>query len=106
GGRRVPRRAAAVPRHPGGCGGDARGRGDGPGSRPGRLRRGGSRSACARRRSVGGSVTWLVVIGGLVLLVFLHELGHFSAAMAVGVRPRSSYIGFPPAPAQGQNKAI
>jgi regulator of sigma E protease len=42
-------------------------------------------------------VTWLVVIGGLVLLVFLHELGHFSMALAVKMRPRSFYIGFPPA---------
>jgi regulator of sigma E protease len=39
----------------------------------------------------------LVVIGGLVLLVFFHELGHFSVALAVGMRPRSFYIGFPPA---------
>ena len=37
------------------------------------------------------------MIGGLVLLVFLHELGHFSVALAVGMRPRSFYIGFPPA---------
>jgi regulator of sigma E protease len=42
-------------------------------------------------------MTWLVVIGGLLLLVFLHELGHFSVALAVGMRPRSFYIGFPPA---------
>jgi regulator of sigma E protease len=41
-------------------------------------------------------MTWLVVIGGLVLLVFLHELGHFSMALAVKMRPRSFYIGFPP----------
>jgi regulator of sigma E protease len=41
-------------------------------------------------------MTWLVVIGGLVLLVFLHELGHFSVALAVKMRPRSFYIGFPP----------
>jgi regulator of sigma E protease len=41
-------------------------------------------------------LTWLVVIGGLVLLVFLHELGHFSVALAVKMRPRSFYIGFPP----------
>jgi regulator of sigma E protease len=41
-------------------------------------------------------VTWFVVIGGLVLLVFLHELGHFSVALAVKMRPRSFYIGFPP----------
>jgi len=42
-------------------------------------------------------VTWLVVVVGLLLLVFLHELGHFSVALAVGMRPRSFYIGFPPA---------
>jgi regulator of sigma E protease len=42
-------------------------------------------------------MTWLVGIGGLVLLIFLHELGHFSVALAVGMRPRSFYIGFPPA---------
>ena len=42
-------------------------------------------------------MTWLIVIGGLVLVVFVHELGHFSVALAVGMRPRSFYIGFPPA---------
>jgi regulator of sigma E protease len=42
-------------------------------------------------------VTWLVVIVGLLFLVFLHELGHFSVALALGMRPRSFYVGFPPA---------
>jgi regulator of sigma E protease len=51
-------------------------------------------------------VTWLVVIGGLVLLVFLHELGHFSAALGVGMRPRSFYIGFPPALVKVRRKGI
>jgi regulator of sigma E protease len=51
-------------------------------------------------------VTWLVVIGGLVLLVFLHELGHFSVARAVGMRPRSFYIGFPPALVKFKRKGI
>jgi regulator of sigma E protease len=51
-------------------------------------------------------VTWLVVIGGLVLLVFLHELGHFSVALAVGMRPRSFYIGFPPAIAKIKRRGI
>jgi regulator of sigma E protease len=51
-------------------------------------------------------MTWLVVIGGLVLLVFLHELGHFSAAIAVGMRPRSFYIGFPPALVKVRRKGI
>jgi regulator of sigma E protease len=51
-------------------------------------------------------MTWLVVIGGLVLLVFLHELGHFSMALAVKMRPRSFYIGFPPALVKVRRKGI
>jgi len=51
-------------------------------------------------------VTWLVVIGGLVLLVFLHELGHFSVALALGMRPRSFYVGFPPALAKVRWRGI
>jgi regulator of sigma E protease len=51
-------------------------------------------------------VTWLVVVGGLLLLVFLHELGHFSVALLVGVRPRSFYVGFPPALFKVQRKGI
>ena len=42
-------------------------------------------------------MSYLVVIVGLLLLIFLHELGHFTAARAVGIRPRKFYIGFPPA---------
>jgi regulator of sigma E protease len=42
-------------------------------------------------------VIWVVVILGLLLLVFLHELGHFSVAHLVGIKPRSFYVGFPPA---------
>jgi regulator of sigma E protease len=42
-------------------------------------------------------LTWLVVILGLALLVFLHELGHFTVARLVGMRPRAFYLGFPPA---------
>ena len=51
-------------------------------------------------------MTWLVVAGGLLLLVFLHELGHFSVALLVGVRPRSFYVGFPPALFKVQRKGI
>jgi len=40
---------------------------------------------------------YLVAIAGLLLLVFIHELGHFTVALAVGMRPRSFYVGFPPA---------
>jgi regulator of sigma E protease len=38
-----------------------------------------------------------IAIAGLAFLVFVHELGHFSVALAVGMRPRRFYIGFPPA---------
>ena len=49
---------------------------------------------------------WVVVIVGLMLLVYIHELGHFSVAMLVGIRPRSIYIGFPPAIAKIERKGI
>jgi regulator of sigma E protease len=42
-------------------------------------------------------MTWLVVALGLAALVFLHELGHFTVARLVGMKPRAFYIGFPPA---------
>jgi regulator of sigma E protease len=51
-------------------------------------------------------VTLVVVISGLLLLVFLHELGHFSVARAVGMRPRSFYVGFPPALFKVQRNGI
>ena len=42
-------------------------------------------------------MTWLIVGIGLVAIIFVHELGHFSVALAVKLRPRSFYIFFPPA---------
>ena len=42
-------------------------------------------------------MTYLIAAAGLVVLVFLHELGHFTVARLVGMRPRSFYVGFPPA---------
>ena len=42
-------------------------------------------------------MTWVVVVVGLLALVFVHELGHFTVALAVGMRPRAFYVGFPPA---------
>jgi regulator of sigma E protease len=41
-------------------------------------------------------MSWLVVILGLGLLVFLHELGHFTVSRLVGMKPRALYVGFPP----------
>jgi regulator of sigma E protease len=49
---------------------------------------------------------WVTVIVGLMLLVYVHELGHFSVAMLVGIRPRSLYIGFPPAIAKVERNGI
>jgi regulator of sigma E protease len=51
-------------------------------------------------------MTWVVVGVSLVLLVFLHELGHFTVAMATGMRPRSFYVGFPPALAKFRRNGI
>jgi regulator of sigma E protease len=38
-----------------------------------------------------------VAIFGLLLLVAIHELGHFTAAKATGMRALRFYLGFPPA---------
>ena len=38
-----------------------------------------------------------IAIGGLLLLVAVHELGHFTAAKATGMRALRFYLGFPPA---------
>ena len=45
-------------------------------------------------------MTIFIAIVGLGLLVFVHELGHFVASLALRMRPRKFYIGFPPAVAQ------
>jgi len=42
-------------------------------------------------------VTIAYSIIGLGVLIFVHELGHFLVSLALGMRPRRFYIGFPPA---------
>jgi regulator of sigma E protease len=42
-------------------------------------------------------MTIVVSILGLALLIFVHELGHFVVSLALRMRPRRFYIGFPPA---------
>ena len=42
-------------------------------------------------------MTIFVAILGLGLLILVHELGHFVVSLALGMRPRRFYIGFPPA---------
>ena len=49
---------------------------------------------------------WLVVAVGLLLLILLHELGHFLAALAVGIQPRKFYVGFPPAIVKVRRKGV
>jgi regulator of sigma E protease len=51
-------------------------------------------------------MTWLVVIVGLLFLVLIHEAGHFYTAIAVGIRPRKFYVGFPPAIAKFKRNGI
>jgi regulator of sigma E protease len=51
-------------------------------------------------------MTIFVAILGLGLLVFVHELGHFSVSLALGMRPRRFYIGFPPAVWKTTRKGI
>jgi regulator of sigma E protease len=41
-------------------------------------------------------VSLLIAILGLAFLILVHEAGHFFASLAVGLRPRRFYIGFPP----------
>jgi regulator of sigma E protease len=48
----------------------------------------------------------LIAILGLGLLVLVHEAGHFLTALAVGMRPRRFYIGFPPAVAKTERSGI
>jgi regulator of sigma E protease len=42
-------------------------------------------------------VSFFIAILGLALLILVHEAGHFFASLAVGLRPRRFYVGFPPA---------
>ncbi|MGI8462643.1 MAG: M50 family metallopeptidase [Solirubrobacterales bacterium] len=41
-------------------------------------------------------MTWVLAIGGIILLVVLHELGHFLAGKAVGMRIERFFLFFPP----------
>jgi len=45
-------------------------------------------------------LSFLIAILGLAFLIIVHECGHFFASLAVGLRPRRFYIGFPPAVAK------
>jgi regulator of sigma E protease len=51
-------------------------------------------------------VSLFIAILGLAFLILVHEAGHFFASLAVGLRPRRFYIGFPPAVAKTSRKGI
>jgi regulator of sigma E protease len=74
---------------------DLEGYGQGDGAPPGRFAWLGLVAAVVALAL--GSWTLLVAILGLALLIFVHELGHFIAAKAFGMRVERFYIGFPPA---------
>ena len=42
-------------------------------------------------------MSFAIAVLGLGALVLVHEAGHFFASLAVGMRPRRFYVGFPPA---------
>ena len=45
---------------------------------------------------MSGTLSWFLAFAGFALLVILHELGHFSAAKAVGMRVEKFSLFFPP----------
>jgi regulator of sigma E protease len=51
-------------------------------------------------------VSVFVAILGLAFLILVHEAGHFFTALAVGMRPRRFYVGFPPALVKTTRKGI
>jgi regulator of sigma E protease len=51
-------------------------------------------------------VSFFIAILGLAFLILVHEAGHFFASLAVGLRPRRFYVGFPPAIAKTKRRGI
>src|SRR5439155_9433450 len=61
--------------------------------------------ASPHKAEVAG-VTVLIAIAGLGFLILIHEAGHFFTALAVGMRPRRFYVGFPPALAKKTHNGV
>jgi regulator of sigma E protease len=51
-------------------------------------------------------MSFFIAIVGLLLLILIHEAGHFFASLAVGLRPRRFFVGFPPAIAKFKKNDI
>ena len=77
-----------------------------PARRSRRARRGRRAGTPPHRAKVGSSLSIFISILGLALLILVHEAGHFFASLAVGLRPRRFYIGFPPAIAKTTRRGI
>ena len=54
------------------------------------------RGGCAAETGRGARVSWLLAFLGFAALIILHELGHFTAAKAVGMRVERFSLFFPP----------
>src|SRR5207302_3834720 len=73
---------------------------------PGRPDPGGRGSPPGRGDGAPARMSVLIAILGLAFLVLIHEAGHFFVSLAVGMRPRRFYIGFPPAIAKVKRNGI
>ena len=51
-------------------------------------------------------MSFAIAILGLAFLILVHEAGHFFASLAVGLRPRRFYVGFPPPLVKTTRKGI
>jgi regulator of sigma E protease len=51
-------------------------------------------------------MTVVIAIAGLGFLILIHEAGHFFTALAVGMRPKRFYVGFPPALVKTKRKGV
>ena len=55
-----------------------------------------SRREAGRGPATLAPMSWILTILGIVLLIVLHELGHFAVAKAVGMRVERFSLFFPP----------
>ncbi len=78
----------------------------GPADGPRAADRGRHAGQTPRAGKIGNGMSLFIAILGLAFLILVHEAGHFFASLAVGLRPRRFYVGFPPAIAKTTRKGI
>src|SRR5271170_3203847 len=71
-------------------------RGQSPGRRSPNVSDGRSGASSSAPPSYTEAVSWVLTILGIVLLIVLHEMGHFTVAKAVGMRVERFSLFFPP----------